>query len=73
MGLLDNLEPPKKAYPCKVRELAQAMSKEDAKIFLDAVNDPNWPIVTLAEALRARGVELSASPLTKHRKGLCSC
>lgn len=73
MGLLDNLEPPKKVHPCRVRELAQAMSKEDAKIFLEAVKDANWPIVTLAEALRARGVEISATPLTKHRKGSCSC
>lgn len=73
MGLLENFEPPKKVYPCKVRELAQTMTKEDAKVFTDAVMDTNWPVVTLVEALRKRGVDISPTPVTKHRKGSCSC
>ncbi len=71
--MLENLQPPKKVFPCKVRDLAATMSKEDAKIFLAAVVDPNWPIITLVEALRSRGVDISPSPITNHRKGVCSC
>lgn len=71
--MLEDLQPPKKIYPCKIRDLAATMTKEDSAIFIKAVNDPNWPIVTLVEALRNRGVDISASPITKHRKGMCSC
>ncbi len=71
--MLEGLAPIKKIYPCRVRSLAAEMSKEDSKIFLEAVSDENWPIVTLVEALRNRGVDISASPITKHRKGVCSC
>lgn len=71
--MLEGLQPPKKVYPCKVRQLAAEMSKEDSKIFLDAVKDNNWPVVTLVEALRGRGVDVSPTPITNHRKGLCSC
>jgi hypothetical protein len=49
------------------------MSKEDSAIFLKAVADSNWPVVTLAEELKNRGVEVSPTPITKHRKGVCSC
>lgn len=71
--MLEGLEQPKRIRPCRVRDLANDMSKEDSKIFLTAVSDDNWPIVTLVEALRNRGVDISASPITKHRKGMCSC
>jgi hypothetical protein len=71
--MLEGMTPPKKAYSCKVRNLAAEMSKEDAIIFIKAVNDPNWPIMTLVSALRARGVDISPSPITNHRKRMCSC
>lgn len=71
--MLEGLQLPEKVYPCKIRALANNMSKEDSKIFLEAVADNNWPVVTLVEALRNRGVDISASPITKHRKGMCSC
>lgn len=71
--MLEDMMPPKRLYSCRIRVLAATMTKEDATIFIKAVNDPNWPIVTLVEALRNRGVDISASPITKHRKGMCSC
>ncbi len=71
--MLENLVLPKKAYPCKVRELAEAMTEKDRAVFLAAVVDPAWPIITLSEELRARGVDISPTPLTKHRRKACSC
>lgn len=71
--MLEDLQPPVRVFPCKVRELAKGMTKEDSKIFLAACEDKNWPIITLVEALRARGVEISPSPVTNHRKKVCSC
>jgi hypothetical protein len=71
--MLESLTPPKKVYPCRVREIANSLSKEDAAIFLKAVVDPNWPVVTLADELKNRGIEVSPTPITKHRKGVCSC
>lgn len=71
--MLENLVPPRKVYPCRVRELAEAMTDKDKAVFLAAVVDPAWPIMTLAEELRSRGVDISPTPITKHRKGACSC
>lgn len=73
MGLLDGLQPPKKIYPCKVRSILEGLDDKDAQVLLDALNNPDWEVVALSNALRSRGIELSTTPIAKHRKKLCSC
>lgn len=73
MGLLDGLQPPKKIYPCKVRSILENLEEKDAQILLDAINSSDWEVVALSNALRGRGLDLSTTPIAKHRKKLCSC
>jgi len=73
MGLLDNLEPPKKVWPCRVRTLYSEFDKTDADIFDNAVSDPNWKAETLSKALATRGITIAGSAITRHRQKECSC
>ena len=72
--MLENLQPPVKKLPCKVRELLESLEPGDAEILEAAVMDSaKWKIKTLADELNNRGVEISETPLSKHRARLCSC
>ena len=72
--MLENLEPPVKRLPCKVRELLETLEPGDAEILEAAVMDSaKWKIKTLADELNNRGVEISENPLSKHRARKCSC
>lgn len=74
MSLLKDLVPASKSYPCKVRNLITSMSKEDAQILTEAVQNVNmWPARTLQNALQTRGVILSDVTIGRHRKNQCSC
>jgi hypothetical protein len=74
MGLLDGLEPHKKARPCRVRSLLAELEKKDADILASALQSPDlWPAKTLSNALKQRGVLLSDSAITHHRSKACSC
>lgn len=72
--MLEDLKPPAKVYPCKVREIAENLDAADSKIFMDAINDiGNWPNTMLAHELVKRGVYISEKPIRKHRRKECSC
>jgi hypothetical protein len=72
--MLENLQPPARKLPCKVRELLESLSEPDAEILEAAVMDSaKWKIKTLADELNNRGVEISENPLSKHRARKCSC
>ena len=72
--MLENLEPPVKRLPGKVRELLETLEPGDAEILEAAVMDSaKWKIKTLADELNNRGVEISENPLSKHRARKCSC
>ena len=74
MSLLKDLAPEIKLYPCKVRTLIQSMTKEDAEILTNAINNAElWPARTLQNALQTRGVVLSDITIGRHRKNQCSC
>ena len=74
MGLLDELKtPPTKVYTCAVRRLADALDKGDAETLINAVNNPEWPMKTLSETLRQKGLSLGQSPIRHHRLKTCSC
>jgi transposase len=71
--MLEGLEPPKKLAPCKVRELLETLEPKDQEILKTALIDPAWGHLTLANSLKERGVDISESPVRKHRLGRCSC
>jgi hypothetical protein len=72
--MLENLQPPVKKTPCKVRDLLETLEPADAEILEAAVLDSaRWKIKTLADELNNRGVEISETPLAKHRARNCSC
>lgn len=71
--MLEGLKPPVKVWPCKVRATAETLSKDDAKILLDAAENVDWKIYALQKALADRGLSLSEKVLHKHRNKICSC
>ena len=71
--MLEDLTIPVRSWPCKVVLTAESLSDVDRKIFLDAVNNPEWPLKTLENELRKRGLEISEAPLKRHRGRACAC
>lgn len=74
MGLLDDLgEPKRHVPPCRVRNEAEKLEPADAKILLEAVSNPDWPLTQLASALKARDIDMTRETIRNHRIGACSC
>ncbi len=74
MGKLEGLAPIKKPKPCRVRTLISEMSKEDAKILSEAVEDTKkWTPYTLHFALAARDIHLTEDAIRRHTNKVCSC
>jgi hypothetical protein len=71
--MLEGLTPPKKLTPCKVRDILETLDKSDKEILINALADSNWPDRTLANSLTERGLQVSDTPIRKHRAGRCSC
>ena len=73
MGLLNDLQPPGRVYPCKVRDLADSLESKDSEILLKAVIDESWSIIGLSRELKSRGLFISEAPIKAHRAKACSC
>jgi hypothetical protein len=72
--MLENLKPPARKHPCKVKSVMDELNELDAQILEAAVLDSaKWKIKTLADELRSVGIVISERPLTTHRARLCSC
>ena len=71
--MLENLKPPVKQWPCKVRSVADKLDAADKKILLEAVDNPDWKYQTLENALASRGVALGGASIKAHRNRACSC
>jgi hypothetical protein len=72
--MLEDLQPPKRVFNCKVRTTLNELSDSDKKILEAAIGDvQSWPANTLSNELRARGIILVDTTITKHRQGICSC
>jgi hypothetical protein len=72
--MLENLQPPNKKWPCKVRAIMDGLNELDAQILEAAVMDSaKWKIKTLSDELRTVGIVISEKPLSTHRARLCSC
>jgi len=65
--MLEGLEPLKSERLSRVDEILNGLDAKDQKILKDALNDPNWSANGLSNALRQRGVTLSASSIKRHR------
>jgi hypothetical protein len=72
--MLENLKPPTKSRPCKVTQVANQLSEQDRKIMIAAIDDAEkWPVKTLSKELRKLGIEISESPMYRHRGKSCGC
>jgi hypothetical protein len=71
--MLEDLELPKKVWPCRVRTVALSLSDVDAEILEKVVTNVEWPLRTLSNQLKKRGIEISDNSLKNHREKRCSC
>jgi hypothetical protein len=73
--MLEGLEPPKnRAVFCKVNDVMNELEESDVKILQEALDDTErWKHKTLSNALRAKGVSLADTTISKHRLRVCAC
>ena len=73
MGILDDLKLQPRVSTCKVRTVANGLDVDDRQKFLDAVENDEWPVNTLARSLGQLGIAISGVPIAAHRTKGCSC
>lgn len=71
--MLEGLQPHKKVRPCKVREVLSGLDKKDQDILTAALQSSDWHSKALSRELIRRGVSISDNPISRHRRGECSC
>jgi hypothetical protein len=73
--MLEGLEPPQnKTVFCKVDHVMSQLEESDTKILQEALDDTErWKHKTLSNALRARGISLADTTISKHRLRVCAC
>jgi hypothetical protein len=71
--MLEGLQPNKRVRPCRVREVLSGLEKKDQEILTQALLSPDWQSKALSRELTRRGVLISDNPISRHRKGECSC
>lgn len=72
--MLDGLQPPKRVFSCRVRSVLETLEAKDKKILETALASVDlWPARTLSNELKKRGLVLSDSAISTHRKTACSC
>lgn len=71
--MLEDLKPPKRSFPCKIRDTAATLDERDAKILFAAVEDVSWSVIGLSRELCARGLQISEQPIRSHRAKACAC
>lgn len=73
MGILDDLKLQPRIATCKVRSIASSLDADDSKKFVEAVENDEWPVNTLARSLTQLGLPISGVPIAAHRNKGCSC
>jgi hypothetical protein len=72
--MLQDLTPPVRHFNCKVRTVILALDDKDSKILEQAIISPDvWPSKTLSNELKKRGLLVSDSAISNHRKKACAC
>jgi hypothetical protein len=75
MGILENIEPPKRFIPsCHIRTIMADLDETDRTILNGWLADTaTWSGAAIAQALNSQGIEVSRTSVNIHRKGGCSC
>lgn len=74
--MLEDLVPPKKMTPCKLREIVMSLDEQDKTILRDALaNRDIWSAKSLANALTARGLAIGEKGIARRDNpcGDCVC
>lgn len=72
--MLEDLTPPVKIRPCKIRAILESLEDDDQDILMGALLDTmTWKDHVLAEELTRRGLHVSPNSMRKHRARQCSC
>ena len=72
--MLEDLEPSKRIYHCRVKIVRAKLDESDKKIFDEALADEQkWTPYGLSQALTKRGIKIFDKPIKKHREGTCTC
>lgn len=62
-----------KGPPCSIRIILGALPPEDSADLIDVLADPTVTASAIVEGLRLRNVEVQATTIQRHRRGLCKC
>ena len=75
MGLLDEIKSarPKVGGRCSIPMFLDSLSDKDRADVEAALADPTIAATAIAKVLQARGHNMSASTLQRHRRGACLC
>lgn len=72
--MLENLKPPVKILPCKMRTILDGLNDADQEILMEALLDRDgWKDHVLTAELNKLGIQVSANSVRKHRNYECSC
>lgn len=71
--MLEDLTPDRDPQPCRAITLALELEPTDARILLDAYDNPRWTATALSKALRSRGITLGKDTIRAHREKACKC
>jgi len=71
--MLEDLTNEPRVRPCRVNTIKATLNAADQAKLEAAVTDPTWPISTLEKQLRAKGLDISDSSITRHREKRCAC
>jgi hypothetical protein len=71
--MLEDLTNEPRVRPCRIANIKAGLSAADQSKLEEATSDTTWPVKQLEKQLRARGIEISDSSITRHREKRCSC
>jgi hypothetical protein len=71
--MLEGLEPERRNYGCKVKEILVSLEAMDQVVLELALDNKEWSALGLSKALRARGIVLGKDTIKNHREKTCHC
>jgi hypothetical protein len=71
--MLEGLEPERRNYRCKVKEILVSLQAMDQVVLELALDNKEWSALGLSKALRARGIVLGKDTIKNHREKTCHC
>lgn len=71
--MLEDLKPPKRIYPCRVRTIKDQLELNDRIRLEAALRDENFAAWALHQALKSKGIQVTDRAIRRHRDRDCSC